>query len=91
MGTPRSTPASVAQDVFQHRPGGEDRGAEIAVQQLGDIDPELDVERLVERQLGADARIDLRQGAVADDGEHRVDRHDAADHESDREEAEEGQ
>ena len=51
---------------------------------------ELLDERQVEAEFLARALVDVRRRAVADDGQHRIDRHDAADEERDGDEPEEG-
>ncbi len=79
------------QDVVKDRAGRDDGCAEVALKHMRQIDPELDVERLVQREFLAHPRIDGGKGPVADDGQNRVDRHHPADQEGDREQAEEGQ
>ena len=54
------------------------------------IDAELLPQRLVEAQLLAHARDHVLGRAVADDGQHRIDRDHAADEEGDGEKAETG-
>ncbi|MCY1301511.1 hypothetical protein D9M70_511270 [compost metagenome] len=76
--------------VFGNRLAGGNRGAKIAGGDIADIADELGDQRLVEPHFLADALIDHNGRAVADDSENRVDRHDAADEEGDREQAKEG-
>ncbi len=49
------------------------------------------IERQIEAELDARALVDLGGGAIADRGQHRIDRHDAADEEGHEQQAEEGQ
>ena len=77
--------------VVGDRLAGRDRDAEIALQHVADIVDELDQQRLVEAHLDARRFVDGRRRAVADDRQHRIDRHDAADEEGDGEQPEEGQ
>ena len=51
---------------------GEDRVAEVAAQQLADPGEELDQQRLVEPQLGADLRDILGGGEIAGDDRGRI-------------------
>ena len=57
---------------------------------LLEIVQELAPERQVEAQGEARLLVDLGRGAVADHGQHRVDRHHPADQEGDQEQAQEG-
>ncbi len=79
-----------AHDISEHRVRGQHRSAEIAVQHLGGIEVELLIERQIEAELDARALIDIGGGAIADDGEHRIDRHDTADQEGHEQQTEEG-
>ena len=60
------------------------------VSDVADIDRELRDERLVEAERLSRCFVLRLAGALADHGEHRVDRDDAADEEGDEEQAEEG-
>jgi hypothetical protein len=53
------------------------------LQHFGHVEPELIVERLVEREFLAHAGIDIGQRPVADDGQHRIDRNHPPDQEGD--------
>jgi hypothetical protein len=69
---------------------GADRGAQIALHRVADIDPELLPHRQVQAQLVAH-RLHLRLGrAFADDRQHRVKGHHAADDEGDQQQAKKG-
>ncbi len=78
----------IAGDVLDDRPRGQHRIAEIGTEHVADIDGELPPERQVEAHFLADAGIDMGGGAVADHGQHRVHRHDAADEEGHRQQPE---
>ncbi len=69
--------------VVEHRPRGLDRGAEVAGQDVGQITQVLNVDRLVEPQLQVDGIVDILRRPVADNGQHRIDRHDPTDQEGD--------
>ncbi len=77
-------------DVGHHRIGGQHRGAEIAAEGVFDIDVELLDQRQVETHLAARALDDAGRGPVAEHGQHRVDRDDAANEEGHREKTEIG-
>ena len=79
-----------ADDVLDHRARGQHALAEVALQHMLDVDQELLPQRQVETEGDARLLVDHVRGAVADDGEHRIDRHHAADQEGDQEEAQEG-
>ncbi|MGZ2503942.1 hypothetical protein ACVINI_004424 [Rhizobium beringeri] len=70
--------------------GRQDRITEIAGQDAFDIDEELLIERQVEAHLLAYALDDMVGRAIAEDGEHGIDRHDAADEKGDGQQAEIG-
>ena len=78
-------------DILEHRVGGEHRGAEVAAERAGEVDPELHVERLVEAEFEIDLVVGRGRGAVADPCQHRVDGHHPVDDEGDGEEPQEGQ
>ncbi len=59
-------------DQLRNRVRGEDRVAEIAAQQLPDPGEELDQQRLVEPQLGADLRDVLGRREIAGDDRGRI-------------------
>ena len=78
-------------DIVQHRLRGQDRGAEIALQDIADVADELLPERQVQPHLDPHPLIRLGVGAVADGGQNRIDRHDAADQERHQQQAQERQ
>ena len=76
---------------LEHRVGGQHRAAEIAAHDVADVDHELLPERQVEAELDPHPLVDVRRRAIADRGQHRVDRHHPADQERDQQQAEEGE
>ena len=68
-------------DILCHRITGQNRVAEIAVQDLPDIMHELDYKWLIEPHLRADALDNSLWRIVAHRSNNRINRHDAADHE----------
>jgi len=68
-------------DVFQDRPGGQDRHAEIAVQHLPGVDQELMPEGQVETHRLLDLIVSRLARPIANGCEHRVDRYQAPDDE----------
>ncbi len=80
-----------ARDVAQHRVGGQHRAAEVAAQDVADVDQELLPERQVQAKLDPHPLVDVGRRAIADRGQHRIDRHHAADQEGDQQQAEEGE
>ena len=78
-------------DIGHHRVGCQHRGAEIAAGDLFEIDAELRVQRLVQPHLLAHPLHHVFGRAVADNRQHRIDRHHAADEERDREQSQVGQ
>ena len=77
-------------DVFDHRMAGQQRLAQITVQQVLEVHDELGGQWLVQPQfligLGIGGRVCIR----SDDGQYRVQRHDPADEESEQQQAEQG-
>ncbi|EGE57244.1 hypothetical protein RHECNPAF_4460014 [Rhizobium etli CNPAF512] len=72
-----------AADIDHDGVGGQHRIAEIAGQDAFDIDEKLLVERQIEAHFLAHTLDDMGGRAVAEDGEHGIDRHDPADEEGD--------
>ena len=77
--------------VLEHRVRGDQRDAEIAMQHFLQIAPVLHRDRQVDADLDPHPVIGRARGLVAHDGEHRVDRDDAADEEGDAGQPEEGE
>ncbi len=78
-------------DLLDHRPVGNGRGAEVALQDAADVAQELHRERLVEPKLLTRRGVGLGRGLVADDRHDGIDRHDAADDEGDEQKPRERQ
>jgi hypothetical protein len=79
-----------ARDVLRDRPSARARLAEIALRHALDVAAELHPDRPVETELLARLEVGLLRGLVADRRDDRIDRHHAADHEGDEEEARQG-
>ena len=77
--------------VLQHGVRGDQRDAEIGMQHFVQIAPVLDRDRQVDADLGGNPVIGRARGLVAHDGEHGVDRDDAADEEGDAGQPQEGE
>jgi hypothetical protein len=75
-------------DVGGDRMRRHDRSAEVAVQQVHQVDPELHEQRLVEAKLLAHRGDHVGRRVVAGDCDHRIDRHHPADQERDLDQAE---
>ena len=80
-----------AANVLHHRVRRQHRGAEIALRDLCQVNVELLVERLIQAELLTYAGDHVLGRAVANDGQHRVDGHHAADEEGDGEQTQIGQ
>ena len=67
-----------ADNIVHHRFPGQQRIAKIAVQQVDEIDAKLGGQRFIKPQLLVNLLISTLVSIRADDRQHRVDRHDAA-------------
>ena len=77
-------------DILRDRSCGQQGGAEIAPENIADVVEKLDIERLIQTHRLAGGLIDFFARLVADNGERRIDRHDAADDEGDKQQPDEG-
>ena len=77
-----------ADNVVHHRFPGQQRVAQIAVQQVDEIDAKLGGQRFIKPQLLVNLLISTLVSIRADDRQHRVDRHDAANGKGQQQQAE---
>ena len=65
--------------------------AEVALEDVADVDQELLPERQMQAELDPHLLVDVGRRPLADRRQHRIDRHHPADHEGDQQQAEEGE
>ena len=74
----------ISGDVDDDRVGGQDGPSEIALHRLHGVEIELLPQRKVQAEFLSHPIVDLGWRTVADRGQHRIDRHDAANQERDQ-------